>query len=84
MAFVLLNIISDLRKKKRRGGGTRGTTKSLFSAVFYDNQICELIHAILQMTDIRTHSFTLASSDKHTNAHRQNTHTQFKLTFSEC
>lgn len=52
--------------KQRRKKKTPGEIKSLFSAVFYDNQFCELIHAILQLAD--THSARKLGKKK-TNAH---------------
>lgn len=45
----------------------------LFSAVFYDNQICELIHAILHLTDTHAVSHSQSPEVKHTHTHTMQT-----------
>lgn len=54
--------------------GERKKITRPFSAVFYDNRICELIHAILHLTDTHAVSPSQSPEVKHTYTHNANWH----------
>lgn len=71
-------MFSDKEKK-------RENSKAYFQQYFSDNQICELIHAILQLTDTHAQFYTHERKQTHLCIHMHtHTHTDLKLTFSEC